>query len=411
MTSVTKEMEILKKSVPRQRRALVLAAVLFWLGNYFFVPTFPTYCRSAGASVAAVGVIASAYGLAQLLVRIPLGMVSDRIGRQKVFILTLGFGCLGIAAAAMALYPTPGVLFAGRLLSGISASAWVSFTILYAGYYDAEQGQKAIAIMTLTSVVGPLIANFTGGAVSETLGPSVPFWMALGISLIGGLVMFWIPEQKSTAGKAVTVRELLSVGKDRTVLTVSLIAALLQFAAFGAGTTFAPLLAEQKLGASDTELGILAAIMAASGIPATLLAGTAAIRRRNTRGVMLICLLINAASCAAFPFVQTLWGVYLVQFLSGFARNLVFPICMNLSIAGVEDTRKGSAMGFFQALYSLGIFLGPLAIGNPGSSDNALTGGFLLSAGIVFVGAALVFLLPRNPSAGQQQTESNGVGS
>ena len=106
-----------------------------------------------------------------------------------------------------------------------------------------------------------------------------------------------------------------------------------------------------------------------------------------------------------------LWGVYLVQFLSGFARNLVFPICMNLSIAGVEDTRKGSAMGFFQALYSLGIFLGPLAIGNPGSSDNALTGGFLLSAGIVFVGAALVFLLPRNPSAGQQQTESNGVGS
>lgn len=379
--------------------------MLFWLGNYFFVSTFPTYCQSSGASVAVVGLIASAYGLSQLLVRVPLGMISDRIGRRKIFILILGFGCLGVGAAAMAAFPTPAVLFIGRLLTGISASAWVSFTVMFAGYYDASDGQKAIAIMTLTSVLGPLIGNFAGGVVSETMGPAAPLWVTLGIAAVGGGLSLLIPEKKKPGQNPVTARELISVGRNRKILTVSLITALLQFAAFGAGTTFAPLLAEQKMGANDTQLGILAAVMAASGIPATLLAGTAAIRRMNTRGVMLGCLLVNALSCAAFPFAPDLVTLYLIQFVSGFARNLVFPICMNLSIESVEDSKKGSAMGFFQAIYSLGIFFGPLAMGNIGGADGGLTDGFLLSAGIVFVGAALVFLLPGKQSSAQHAAE------
>ena len=88
----------------------------------FFCVHLPTYCQAAGASVAAVGMIASAYGLSQLLVRVPLGIVSDRIGRRKAFIVALGFGCLGVGAIAMAMFPTPAILFLGRLFTGISAS-------------------------------------------------------------------------------------------------------------------------------------------------------------------------------------------------------------------------------------------------------------------------------------------------
>ena len=97
-------------------------------------------------------------------------------------------------------------------------------------------------------------------------------WITAGLAVAGGLLSLGIREEKRCAPKAqMTVRELVAIGKERKILTVSLIAALVQFAAFGAGTTFAPLLAEQKLGANDTQLGILAAVMAGSGIPATLL--------------------------------------------------------------------------------------------------------------------------------------------
>lgn len=64
----------LKRSNVFQKNLFVVVAVIFWIGNYFFVSTFPTYCQAAGASVAAVGMIASAYGLSQLLVRVPLGL-------------------------------------------------------------------------------------------------------------------------------------------------------------------------------------------------------------------------------------------------------------------------------------------------------------------------------------------------
>ena len=63
---------------------------LYWLSLYFYVPILSPYVEFSGGTLEMVGLVVSAYGLAQLILRIPLGMWSDRLGKRRPF-LALGF--------------------------------------------------------------------------------------------------------------------------------------------------------------------------------------------------------------------------------------------------------------------------------------------------------------------------------
>ncbi|MBE85338.1 MAG: MFS transporter, partial [Gemmatimonadetes bacterium] len=53
-----------------------------------------------------------------------------RLGRRKPFI-SLGFFAAGVAGLGLAMSPSPEWMVVARFVSGISACAWVAFTVLY----------------------------------------------------------------------------------------------------------------------------------------------------------------------------------------------------------------------------------------------------------------------------------------
>jgi MFS family permease len=79
---------------------------LFWFSLYLFVPILSVYARSVGASLSMVGLIVSSYGLTQLLVRIPIGMLSDHLGRRRPFV-TAAFIIVVVSVVGLALSPNP----------------------------------------------------------------------------------------------------------------------------------------------------------------------------------------------------------------------------------------------------------------------------------------------------------------
>ena len=80
----------------RSTRFFLLGIVLYWMGLYVYVPILPVYAQSMGASLSLVGLIVASYGVVQLLLRIPLGVASDWLGRRKPFVLA-GFIVLVIS--------------------------------------------------------------------------------------------------------------------------------------------------------------------------------------------------------------------------------------------------------------------------------------------------------------------------
>jgi MFS family permease len=63
------------------------------------------------------------------------------------------------------------------------------------------------------------------------------------------------------------------------------------------------------------------------------------------------------------PFTHTLWLLMLTQALENFGAGLAFPVLMALSIKYMPPQKRATAMGFYQAIYGLGMFIGPVLMG------------------------------------------------
>jgi DHA1 family multidrug resistance protein-like MFS transporter len=64
----------------------VIVVFLYWVALYLYMPTLPTYVQSKSDNLALVGVVLSIYGLWQMMIRLPLGIVADWLGWRKPFI-------------------------------------------------------------------------------------------------------------------------------------------------------------------------------------------------------------------------------------------------------------------------------------------------------------------------------------
>ncbi|HEX2988005.1 MAG TPA: MFS transporter [Chloroflexota bacterium] len=109
----------------RSRSILFFSVVttLYWSSMYIYVPTLSVHAENLGASVALVGMIVASYGFPQILVRIPMGIWSDRIGVRKPFILA-GIAISTLAGLGLALTSDPALLVVWRAMSGVGAPAF-----------------------------------------------------------------------------------------------------------------------------------------------------------------------------------------------------------------------------------------------------------------------------------------------
>ena len=77
-----------------------LLVAFFWMTMYSYVPNLPEYARSLGANAVVLGVIGGVYGIAQIILRIPIGATSDKTGKNKLM-LQVGMGVLAVSCVIL----------------------------------------------------------------------------------------------------------------------------------------------------------------------------------------------------------------------------------------------------------------------------------------------------------------------
>jgi len=336
--------------------ALVVAAVfLYWMALYLYVPTLPTYVQSKTTSLALVGVVLAQYGLWQAVVRLPLGIAADWLGRRKPFIVA-GLVLAGIGALTMGLAGNVNGILVGRAITGLAASTWVPLVVTFSSLFPPDEAVRASALLTFVGSVGRMLATSITGSLNALGGYGLAFLLAAGTAALAILVVLPTREDRRPPQRP-SVRGVGRLISRRDVLVPSLLAAVSQYASWAGTFGFLPILARQ-LGATDVTQSILVS-MNIGVVTLGNLAATGVANRLGPRWLVTVSFVAMAVGLGGAALASSLALVFVAQFCLGLSQGVGYPVLMGMSIQRVAGGERTTAMGLHQAVYAVGMFAGP----------------------------------------------------
>lgn len=380
----------MKRGAAKEGRNLfTIVTLLYWTSMYIYVPTLSPYLSAGGYSLAFIGIVLGSYGFTQMLVRFPLGIFSDRLGKRKPFIV-LGMIC---ASLSCLLFLVPGGWFwpiAARIVAGVCASAWVAFTVMYASYFAASETGRAMGRISVMTVVGQMIGMLASGALTEGVDPRAPFAVGAVIGAVGLLLAFFIREPEGTersAANGMSFEKVATVVRDKTLQRASLLSILAHGVLFITMFGFTPLKAEE-LGAGGTQLTLLVFAFMLPHAAASFAGSHLFVPKLGLNGTITIGFMVSAICTLALIAAPNLGMLYMTQAVNGFAQGLHLPLLLGMAIREVDASSRATAMGMYQALYSIGMFSGPFLAGWL-NGQWGLDSGFWFGAALAAVAAAI----------------------
>ena len=173
------------------------------------VPVLPDLGHRLGASPTMIGLLFASFGVTLLTVSIPMGAISDRVGRKGP--LVSGLVALAASTVLFAFANNLPWLFAARLVQGAAdAVTWVvGFALIADLYGPAERGRMTGIVMSGTSMafmVGPSI----GGWLYEAGGMRLPFLAVALLAVCAAVGCLWFePPRGRVEQEAVPIATML----------------------------------------------------------------------------------------------------------------------------------------------------------------------------------------------------------
>lgn len=333
----------------------IVVALLYWISLYLYVPTLPTYAQSKSESLSTVGMILAQYGLWQAVIRLPLGIAADWLGKRKPFIL-VGIGLSGLGAWLMGTAESAEAMAIGRAVTGLAAGTWVPLITVFSSLFPPQEAVRASAILSTVSSAGRVAATSVTGSLNQTGGYALAYYLAATTAAVG--ILFALPAREpiypSRRPSAAGIGRLIT---RRDVLVPSLLAAVSQYVAWSVSFGFLQILARQ-LGATDVMQSMMVSLYIGLATLGSLISASAAgrIHSRHLVYAAFTMLFLGTNVVAVAP---TLPLVFAGQFCLGLGQGLGYPVLMGLSIQDVSDDKRTTAMGLHQAVYAIGMSCGP----------------------------------------------------
>lgn len=347
---------------PLERRTVSSLALLYsfrMLGLFMVLPLLALYAADLpGATPAMLGLALGIYGLSQAALQIPLGWLSDRIGRKPVIVSGLLVFALGSVVAAQA--DTATGIIVGRFLQGAGAIA-STVMALVADLTSEEQRTKAMAIVGASIGASFAVALVLGPLVAASGGLQAVFYLTAVLALVGiVVVLLRVPTpERLLAHDEVGARgvHLAQALADRHLLRLNFGVFTLHFILM-ACFLLLPTLLEESMGVGrDDHWQVY--------LPALLLSllGMLPLMRLAEKGGRLrevfpaaIALLLLALPGLVFVASGPMFYLSLWLFFVGF--NYLEATLPSLVSKAVFAGGRGTAMGIYSSCQFLGAFAG-----------------------------------------------------
>ena len=368
-----------------ERRSIASLATLYafrMLGLFMLLPVLSLYAGEYNHSTPVlVGLALGIYGLGQAALQVPLGMLSDRIGRKPVIIAgLLLFAAGGIVAASADNIVT---VIVGRLLQGTGAIA-STLTALLADLTREQHRTKAMAAIGVSIGVSFAVAMVLGPLVATAVGVSGLFLLTSVLAVIGVVITLCLvptPDTGDFTANSQSLGGLLGrCLQDSNLMRLNLGIFSLHAMLMAIFVAVPSLLEDQGLLRGDHWKMYLPVMVVAFVAMVPLIIYAEKYNGMKQAFLSAITAIIVVLFAATW-FAQNYW--YLVLMITVFfvAFNLLEASLPSLVSKTVYPGGKGTAMGVYSTFQFFGAFCG-------GALGGGLFGRWGVSA--LFIGAAML---------------------
>ncbi|MFL5347882.1 MAG: TCR/Tet family MFS transporter [Hyalangium sp.] len=317
--------------------------------------------RAGAASV--TGLFGFTWAAMQFVFSPVLGTLSDRFGRRLVILLS-NFG-LGLDYVLMALAPSLGWLFAGRLISGITAASFSTASAYIADVTPAEQRAARFGMLGAAFGLGFIVGPAVGGLLGD-ISLRLPFWAAAGLSLVNAAYGFFIlpeslpPERRTEfAWRRANPLGSMKLLRSHGELLGLAAATFLYSLAHESLPSMFVLYTDYRYGWSERMVGLtLAAVGVCSTIVSAALVGPA-VARLGERRALLVGLFFGALAFLVYALAPT-GRLFLVGIPFGALLGLAGPAMQALMTRRVEASHQGQLQGALSSLRGITGMMGPV---------------------------------------------------
>ncbi len=352
---------------PLERRTVSSLALLYsfrMLGLFMVLPLLALYAADyPGATPTLIGLALGAYGLSQALLQIPLGWLSDRVGRKPVIVGGLLVFALGSIIAALA--DSVWGIVLGRCLQGAGAIA-STVMALVADLTSPEQRTKSMAMVGMSIGLSFAVALVLGPVVAAAGGLPAVFWLTA-ILAAGGvlIVLLLVPTPQTGLHHS-------EVGTDSRFIGSSLLDPNLARLNFGVFALHFCLMAcfllvpgqLQGLAGLDRDshwqVYLPALLLSIAGMVPMMIQAE---RKGRARQMFLTAIGLFAVALAVMGLTAHVLALYLAMWLFFVGFNYLEANLPSLVSKAVSPESRGTAMGLFSTCQFLGAFSGGAAGG------------------------------------------------
>lgn len=389
---------------PEERRTGMSLAAIFglrMLGLFLVLPVFAVFAQGfpGGDDLTLVGLALGAYGLTQACLQIAWGSASDRWGRKPVIVAGLILFAIGSAVAALA--PDIHWIIVGRVLQGAGAIS-AAVTALAADLTREQHRTKIMAM--IGSSIGLVFAGSLVAApiLYAAIGMSGIFWLTGALALAAIVVLLKVvpAAPPPVAGPPVALASVLfepqlarlnfgvfALHLTQTAMWVLVPSALIQHGGL-------PVAEHWKVYLPAVLLSFVVMV------PAVI----AAEKKGRMKMVFACAIALLLLVQAGFYFAgQSLWTLALWLTLFFVAFNILEATQPSLISRIAPPQAKGKALGLYNTLQAVGLFVGGVAGGL--LAKHLGTGAVFAACGLL----ALVWLgLARSLQVPQRRSQVHG---